>query len=148
MDMELTKVTFKTGFSSILKVNLGHVEISSKMTRKTPERRQWRRSGVFNVNFEHVLHLSSVSIIDFGQRTVSWIYCSFWTGILPKGALAIIRLLLFTKRRLHSSDTTVVPTWKVIVSFSVYLSGSTGIFDNLFKVSNGKPEQCVKSVQS
>ena len=148
MDMELTKVTFKTGFSSILKVNLGHVEISSKMTRKTPERRQWRRSGVFNVNFEHVLHLSSVSIIDFGQRTVSWIYCSFWTGILPKGALAIIRLLLFTKRRLHSSDTTVVPTWKVIVSFSVYLSSSTGIFGNLFKVSNEKPKQCVKSVQS
>ena len=29
MDMELTKVTFKTGFSSILKVNLGHVFVNS-----------------------------------------------------------------------------------------------------------------------
>ena len=26
-------------------------EICSKLTIKTPERRQWRRSGVFNVNF-------------------------------------------------------------------------------------------------
>ena len=29
MDMELTKVTFKTGFSSILKVNFGHVFVNS-----------------------------------------------------------------------------------------------------------------------
>ena len=29
MDMELTKVTFKTGFSSILTVNLGHVFTNS-----------------------------------------------------------------------------------------------------------------------
>ena len=30
----------------------------SKLTIKTPERRQWRRSGVFIVNFEHVSHLA------------------------------------------------------------------------------------------
>ena len=24
---------------------------------QTPEQRQWRRSGVFIVNFEHILHL-------------------------------------------------------------------------------------------
>ena len=29
-------------------------EICSKLTIKTPERRQWRRSGVFIVNFEHI----------------------------------------------------------------------------------------------
>ena len=29
-------------------------EICSKLTVKTLERRQWRRSGVFIVNFEHV----------------------------------------------------------------------------------------------
>ena len=28
----------------------------SKLTKKTPERRQWRHSGVFIVNFEHNLH--------------------------------------------------------------------------------------------
>ena len=27
------------------------------LTIKTPERRQWRRSGVFDVKFEHILHL-------------------------------------------------------------------------------------------
>ena len=28
-----------------------------KLTIKTPERRQWRPSGVFIVNFEHILHV-------------------------------------------------------------------------------------------
>ena len=32
-------------------------EICSMLTIKTPERRQWRRSGVFIVNFEHISHL-------------------------------------------------------------------------------------------
>ena len=32
-------------------------EICSKLTKKTPVRRQWRRSGVFTVNFRHNLHL-------------------------------------------------------------------------------------------
>ena len=30
-------------------------EMCSKVTIKTPERRLWRRSGVFIVNFEHVI---------------------------------------------------------------------------------------------
>ena len=29
-----------------------------KVNNKTPERRQWRRSGVFIVNLEHISHLS------------------------------------------------------------------------------------------
>ena len=32
-------------------------EICSKLTIKTPERRHWRRSDVFIVNFEHISHL-------------------------------------------------------------------------------------------
>ena len=32
-------------------------EICSKLTIKTPERRHWRRSGVFIVNFEHISNL-------------------------------------------------------------------------------------------
>ena len=31
-------------------------EICTKLI-ETPERRHWRRSGVFIVNFEHILHL-------------------------------------------------------------------------------------------
>ena len=39
-----------------LKVNdRTRCEICSKITLKTPELRQWRRSGVFIVNFEHVI---------------------------------------------------------------------------------------------
>ena len=32
-------------------------EICSKLTITTPEQRQWRRSGVFIINFEHITHL-------------------------------------------------------------------------------------------
>ena len=43
-------------------------EICSKLTKKTPERHQWCRSGVFIVNFEHISQsFSSVTIIGFEQ---------------------------------------------------------------------------------
>ena len=32
-------------------------EICSKLTITTPEQRQWRRSGVFIINFEHITYL-------------------------------------------------------------------------------------------
>ena len=38
-------------------------EICSKLTIKTPERRHWRRSGVFIVNFENVLHFVLVLLL-------------------------------------------------------------------------------------
>ena len=38
-------------------------EICSKLTIKTPERRQWRRSGVCIVNFEHISHLLIVFLL-------------------------------------------------------------------------------------
>ena len=34
--------------------NTGRCQIYSKLTIKTPERRQGRRSGVFVVSFEHI----------------------------------------------------------------------------------------------
>ena len=44
----------------LLKVNNKNTrkgsEICSKLTIKTPERCQWRRSGVFIINFEHISH--------------------------------------------------------------------------------------------
>ena len=42
-------------------------EICSKLTIKTPERRDWRRSGVFILNFEHFTPFSSVFINNFEQ---------------------------------------------------------------------------------
>ena len=47
-------------------------EIYSKLTIKTTERRYWRRSGVL-INFEHISHVSSVSIVNFEQVNVSWV---------------------------------------------------------------------------
>ena len=51
----------------LLKVNNRNTrtrcEICSKLTIKTPERRQWRRSGVFTVNFEHISHLALVFLL-------------------------------------------------------------------------------------
>ena len=45
----------------LLKVNNRNIrtrcEICSKLTIKTPERRHWRLSGVFIVNFKHISHL-------------------------------------------------------------------------------------------
>ena len=38
-------------------------EICSKLTIKTPERRHWRRSGVFIVTFEHISHLNLVFLL-------------------------------------------------------------------------------------
>ena len=52
----------------LLKVNSRNTrtwcEICSKLTIKTPERRQWRRSGVFIIiNFEHIPHLVVVFLL-------------------------------------------------------------------------------------
>ena len=38
-------------------------ELCSKLTLKTPERRQWRLSGVFIVNFEHISHLALLPLL-------------------------------------------------------------------------------------
>ena len=38
-------------------------EICSKLTIKISERRQWRRSGVFIVNFEYISHLALVFLL-------------------------------------------------------------------------------------
>ena len=49
-------------------------KICSELTIKTPERRQWRRSCVFIVNFEYISHVfSRVSIVNFKQVNVSWV---------------------------------------------------------------------------
>ena len=43
--------------------NRATCEICSKLTLKTPERRQWRRSGVFAVNFEQIPHIVLVFLL-------------------------------------------------------------------------------------
>ena len=51
----------------MLKVNKtitgARCEICSKLTVKTPEGRNWRHSGVFIVNLEHISHLVLVFLL-------------------------------------------------------------------------------------
>ena len=50
-------------------------EICSELTIKIPERRHWRRSGIFIVDFEHILHL----VLRFPLLTLSrWIPARRW----------------------------------------------------------------------
>ena len=59
----------------LLKVNNRNTrtrcEISSKLTIKTPEQRQWRRSGVFIVNFTHISHL--ILMFQMLTSNASWV---------------------------------------------------------------------------
>ena len=52
-------------------------EICSKLAIKIPEGRQWRRSGIFIVNFEHISFCSSVSILNFEQINAYWVIIIF-----------------------------------------------------------------------
>ena len=51
----------------LLKINIKNTrktrKICLELTIKTPERRHWRRSGVFIVNFEHISHLFLVFLL-------------------------------------------------------------------------------------
>ena len=57
-------------------------EISSKLTIKTTEGRQWRRSGVFIVNFEQISHLFLVLLLmKLNEQLLAWIW---QVGLLSK----------------------------------------------------------------
>ena len=55
MTESTSQLTFACSKSTIETLEKG--EICSKLTIKTPERRQWHRHGVFVVNFEHISYL-------------------------------------------------------------------------------------------
>ena len=54
-------------------------EMCSKLTIKTSERREWRRSDVFVVNFwTYFTPCSSVSVVDFGYVIAGWVENWLW----------------------------------------------------------------------
>ena len=53
--------------------------IRSKLTIKIPKRRQWCRSGIFIVNFEHISHL----VLDFLLLTLNM--------LLPNGLILEVK---------------------------------------------------------
>ena len=72
--MELMKyfdrISITSTSNGMLKVNYRNArprcEMFSKLAIKTPERRQWCRSGVFIVNFEHISHHALVFLLLTG----------------------------------------------------------------------------------
>ena len=77
-----------TGLSAgiyLLKVNYRNTrtryEICSKLTLKIPERRQWHRSGIFTVNFEHISHFVLVFLLI---NLNMWLLVFFLNFILIK----------------------------------------------------------------
>ena len=58
---KLTIVTLEQGVKKFTCSKLTIVTLEQGV--KTPKRRQWRRFGVFIVNFEHILHLVLVFLM-------------------------------------------------------------------------------------
>ena len=50
-------------------------KICSKLTIKTPERCQWRRSSVFIVRYVYFTSFSGVTIVKFEQVNICRVYC-------------------------------------------------------------------------
>ena len=53
----------------------------------TPERRQWRRSTVFIVNFENISRFSSISIVDFVHVFICWKIFRSFTNKMTKSTV-------------------------------------------------------------
>ena len=54
-------------------------KICSELKIKTSKWRHWRRCGVLLVNFDHISHFFSVSIVEFNQVNFSWVFSwNFW----------------------------------------------------------------------
>ena len=60
--------------------NTKRCEICSKLTTKTIEWRHWHRSGVFVVNYEHILHLVLVFLLNFENVNAYLLLHPFQSG--------------------------------------------------------------------
>ena len=60
--MKINKTT-NTYFFKVNRKSIKRCEICSKLTIKTPKRRQWCRSGVSIVNFGHISHFFLVFLL-------------------------------------------------------------------------------------
>ena len=81
------KKSFHPVGNCMFKVNNKNIrtrwEICLKLTIKTPERRQWRFSGVFIVNFEHISHLVLVLLLLTLSRKMPafmFLFLIIWKG--------------------------------------------------------------------
>ena len=119
------KLNFKSGFgkcilslnpagSYVFKVNNRNYrtscEVCSELTIKAPERRQWRRSGVFIVNFKHISHLVLVFLLITLSR-----YMPAGYMLLGKRRRSewLIHLLFWTWKRTDRSLLSIIDVYHI-----------------------------------
>ena len=104
----------------LLKVNnrntITRCEICSKLTIKTPERYQWRRSGVFLVCCEHILHLVLVFLFLTLNDQLSTKY----------GFRIHVTLLSLNEKKIYQNDKKILLVYN-IVSKSFTIEDNLGI---------------------
>ena len=83
-------------------------EICLKLAIKTPERRQWYRSGVFIVNFEHISHLTLVFLL-LTLNISGWEY-----PFSQYQVLCIYDKSCITCMCIPVSKRNSIPTWKKV----------------------------------
>ena len=102
----------------MLKVNIRNTrtrcEICSKLIMKAPERRFKRHSGVFIVNFGHILPCSIVSIVNFEQVNTPLSLKAFLTS--SKHFIVDFKMLL---------SVTLSVLFYLITAIGVYRTFST-----------------------
>ena len=118
-------------------------EICPKLTIKTPKRRYRRRSGMFIVNFEHIVHLfKSVSVVDFEQLNASWevvavrpLFKLFWSS--PTNIFTYLKSTIETlekvwnKFKLHNLTSSWCFYCSLWTYFTHFSSVSIGYFEKV-----------------
>ena len=86
----------------LLKVNSRNTrtrcKMCSKLTIKVEVRRQWRRSGIFIVNFEHISHLVLVLLLLILNiwllvRLYLMIFWSFHSKVLHQSLISFLKIM-------------------------------------------------------
>ena len=98
-------------------------EIGMKLTIKTPERRQWRRSGLFIVNFEQVSYLT----LMFLFLTLSTDMLAGVKGILHHPVSSFSHLRAFSWSLCHGWINNIARIWPICLEPSLQLIWSNGL---------------------
>ena len=127
----------------LLKVNNRNTrkrcEICSKLTIKTPEQRQWRRCGVFVVNFEHISYLVPVFLLStLNMQLPAGVRCTFR---VPKRVKSLRLYRNFWIQTTHSDlsilsqNNSMTNEWKIqwrrSLHFTFYCIGKWNSWRNL-----------------
>ena len=127
-------------------------EIYSKLTIKTPERRQWRHSGIFIVNFEHISHFVLViPLLTLNTLHMRWCILSddfileqcLHSTYHPKWSFVSVKIAVikwnprwvsfqeFSCKQLKEIDQT--PNWKYLISPGMKSDVNTFLFLGILK---------------